>query len=85
MRFVIRDPKKGSSGSSGTAPARSGLKTQYVLRHRLIFLLYIVFAPCPVTGRSAPVKGGVVIPWAWYTSGKLRIDKKSDHTKAAIR
>lgn len=69
--FSTADPKTPSPGSSGTAPARSGLKTQYVLRHRLIFLLYIVFAPCPVTGRSAPVKGGVVIPWAWYTSGKL--------------
>ena len=65
------DPVSGCSGSAFRPPARSGLKTQYVLRHRLIFLLYIVFAPCPVTGRSAPVKGGVVIPWAWYTSGKL--------------
>lgn len=33
MRFVIRDPKKGSSGSSGTAPARSGPRTQYVVGH----------------------------------------------------
>lgn len=31
MRFVIRDPKKGSSGSSQTPPARSGTETQDVL------------------------------------------------------
>lgn len=30
MRFVIRDPKKGSSGSSGTPPARGGTVTQDV-------------------------------------------------------
>lgn len=30
MRFVIRDPKKGSSGSAGNVPARSGPVTQDV-------------------------------------------------------
>lgn len=30
MRFVIRDPKKGSSGSASDAPARSGPVTQDV-------------------------------------------------------
>lgn len=65
------DPVSGCSGSSGTAPARSGAETQDVPRRQLSSNLYIVLSSCPVTGRSAPVKGGVVIPWAWYTSGKL--------------
>ena len=63
------DPKKGSSGSSGTAPARSGLKTQYVLRHRLIFLLYIVFTPFPATLRAGADIAALLISCAWYTSG----------------
>lgn len=33
MRFVIRDPKKGNSGSAHTATARCGTLTQYVAVH----------------------------------------------------
>lgn len=79
------DPISGGSGSSGTAPARSGAETQDVPRRQLSSNLYIVLSSCPVTGRSAPVKGGVVIPWAWYTSGNGEITEKSDHPGMAIR
>lgn len=64
MRFVIRDPKKGSSGSAGTAPARCGAETQHVPLFQLRFCLYIVFSPCPVTARSPPEKGALLIPCA---------------------
>ena len=60
--FSRSDPKKGSSGSSSFPPARSGQETQHVPLAQLIFLLYIVFTPCPVTARAPPEKGGVVIP-----------------------
>lgn len=79
-----RDPKKSSSGSSGTAPARSGAETQDVPRRQLSSNLYIVLSSCPVTGRSAPVKGGVVIPWAWYTSGNFVKREKSDPDGTAV-
>lgn len=78
------DPISGGSGSSGTAPARSGLKTQDVPRRQLSSNLYIVLSSCPVTGRSAPVKGGVVIPWAWYTSGNFVKREKSDPDGTAV-
>lgn len=83
--FFTADPKKASYGSPRTAPARSGAETQYVPLRQLMFLLYVVFIPCPVTGRSAPKKGGVVIPCAWYTSGKLRYARKSDLTGTVVR
>ena len=78
------DPKKACSGSSGTAPARSGAETQDVPRRQLSSNLYIVLSSCPVTGRSAPVKGGVVIPWAWYTSGNFVKREKSDPDGTAV-
>lgn len=56
------DPKKGSPGSAQTAPARSGTETQYMPLSQLHFLLYIVSLPCPVTGRSPPEKGALLIP-----------------------
>lgn len=65
--------------------ARSGPMTQHVPLRQLHFLLYIVFTPCPVTARSPPEKGGVVIPCAWYTSGKLKYARKSDLPETALR
>lgn len=79
------DPISGGSGSSGTAPARSGLKTQYVLRHRLIFLLYIVFTPFPATLRAGADIAALFIPSPCYTSGKLLYDGKSDLPETGIR
>ncbi|MEI6939975.1 hypothetical protein, partial [Klebsiella pneumoniae] len=65
--------------------ARRDPLTQDVPLRQLRFLLYVVFLPCPVTARSPPLKGDVVIPSAWYTSGKLLYDRKSDHRETAIR
>ncbi|ECA1939709.1 hypothetical protein A3V60_19500 [Salmonella enterica subsp. enterica serovar Enteritidis] len=45
---------------------------------QLHILLYVVSLPCSVTARSAPEKGGVVIPSPCYTSGKLLYGRKSD-------
>ncbi len=78
------DPKKGSSGSDSAPPARSGPETQDVPRRQLSSNLYIVLSSCPVTGRSAPVKGGVVIPCAWYTSGNFVKREKSDPDGTAV-
>ncbi|HGK5935775.1 TPA: hypothetical protein ACJ3D1_005671, partial [Klebsiella pneumoniae] len=58
--FSLADPISVSSGSSSFPPARSGQETQHVPLAQLIFLLYIVFTPCPVTARAPPEKGGVV-------------------------
>lgn len=64
---------------------RSGLKTQYVLRHRLIFLLYIVFTPFPATLRAGADIAALFIPSPCYTSGKLLYDGKSDLPETGIR
>lgn len=69
MRFVIRDPKKGSSGSSFLPPARSGAETQHVPCHQLRFLLYVVFIPFPVIRRAGADIAALLISCAWYTSG----------------
>lgn len=42
--------------------ARRDPLTQDVPLRQLRFLLYVVSLPCPVTARSPPEKGGVVIP-----------------------
>lgn len=69
MRFVIRDPKKGSPGSSENAPARGGAETQHVPLRQLRYLLYVVSVSCPMTARSPPEKCALLLPCAWYTSG----------------
>lgn len=48
------DPKTHCSGSPRTPPARSGTRTQDVPLYYLLFILYIVFTPCPATARSPP-------------------------------
>ena len=60
--FSRSDPKKGSSGSAGALPALSGQETQYAAVLLASLTLYVVSLPCPEIGRSAPEKGGVVIP-----------------------
>lgn len=62
MRFVIRDPKKGSSGSPSMPPARCGQETQYVLLHQQHFCLYVVFSHCCVAGRMVPENSASLIP-----------------------
>nr|WP_250693326.1 hypothetical protein [Escherichia coli] len=59
---LSRDPKKVSSGSAGALPALSGQETQYAAVLLASLTLYVVSLPCPEIGRSAPEKGGVVIP-----------------------
>ncbi|PVF70367.1 hypothetical protein CSC18_4779 [Klebsiella aerogenes] len=54
LSFFRSDPKKASSGSSSPTPTRCGAETQHVPFHQLLFILYIVFIPCPATARSAP-------------------------------
>lgn len=65
--------------------ARRDPLTQDVPLRQLRFLLYVVFLPCPVTARSPPLKGDVVIPWPWYTSGNFAKREKSDPTGTAVR
>ena len=48
------DPKTLSSGSASAPPGRSGTRTQDVPLYYLLFILYIVFTPCPATARSPP-------------------------------
>lgn len=63
------DPKKGSSGSSSGARARCGAETQDVPLCQLLFLLYVVFTPFPVTRRAGADIAALLISCAWYTSG----------------
>ena len=56
------DPFSGCSGSAGALPALSGQETQYAAVLLASLTLYVVSLPCPEIGRSAPEKGGVVIP-----------------------
>ena len=56
------DPKTHCSGSAGALPALSGPETQYAAVLLASLTLYVVSLPCPEIGRSAPEKGGVVIP-----------------------
>jgi len=65
--------------------ARRDPLTQDVPLRQLRFLLYVVFLPCPVTARSPPLKGDVVISCAWYTSGNCGITEKSDQVGMGIR
>lgn len=65
--------------------ARRDPLTQDVPLRQLRFLLYVVFLPCPVTARSPPLKGDVVILCAWYTSGNPLNCSKSDQAGMVIR
>ena len=65
--------------------ARRDPLTQDVPLRQLRFLLYVVFLPCPVTARSPPLKGDVVISCAWYTSGNPLNCSKSDQAGMVIR
>jgi len=47
----------------------SGAKTQDVPRNQLLFLLYIVFFPYPVTRRAGADIPALLTPAPWYTSG----------------
>ncbi|ENZ9096013.1 hypothetical protein ACHCAI_004026 [Enterobacter asburiae] len=85
MRFVIRDPKKGSSGSSSAPTAHSGAQTQHVPLIQLLFLPYLVLLPLSVSRRAAAENSASLIPWPCYTSGKFKYDRESDLTGTAIR
>lgn len=78
------DPISGGSGSYINAPARRGAETQDVPRRQLSSILYIVLSSCPVTARSPPEKGGVVISSPWYTSGNFVKREKSDPDGTAV-
>lgn len=65
--------------------ARRDPLTQDVPLRQLRFLLYVVFLPCPVTARSPPEKGALLILSPWYTSGKLLYVGKSDLPETVIR
>lgn len=85
MRFVIRDPKKGSPGSADRHRLPAGPETQHVPRRQLRFLLYIVFYGLIVTLCSAADKGNLLISPPWYSSGKLLYVRKSDLTGTVIQ
>ena len=80
LTFLTANPKKGSSGSASHLSIVQPPETQHVPLILRPFLLYVVLFSCPVTGRSAPKEGGVVIPAPLYTSGKLLYARKSDRT-----
>jgi hypothetical protein len=71
MRFVIRDPKKGTRISEH-APARGGAKQDYQLLHSDASHTICCVSPCPVT-RRAGAKTRFAYFLAWYTSGKSLI------------
>jgi len=73
-----RDPETGSSGSSQPRLALSGEETQHVPCFQLHFRQYVVFRAGSVTGRAGAEKPALLIPCAWYTSGKLAYTEKSD-------
>ncbi|MGV4308382.1 hypothetical protein ACV8V6_26225 [Citrobacter portucalensis] len=62
MRFVIRDPKKGSSGSDSAPPARSGPETQHMPLYQRNYLLYVVLIPLYLTRFSGAEKTASLIP-----------------------
>ena len=47
MRFVIRDPKKASPGSSENAPARCGAETQHIAPHSAAVHTRCCVSPLP--------------------------------------
>ncbi|EQA2664111.1 TPA: hypothetical protein ACI7LL_004820, partial [Escherichia coli] len=66
-------------------PAHCGQETLHMPLIQLNYLLYVVLIPLSLTRRAGPEKTASLIPCAWYTSGKSRIDKKSDLPETAIR
>ncbi|MCM7828821.1 hypothetical protein, partial [Enterobacter roggenkampii] len=74
-----------SSGSADRQHPPGAHETQHVPRIQLIFILYIVFIPCPVTRRAGADIAALLIPCAWYTSGNTLYARKSDHNETAIR
>lgn len=79
------DPKTHCSGSAGALPALSGQETQYAAVLLASLTLYVVSLPCPATARSPPENAALLIPCAWYTSGKLLYVGKSDLPETVIR
>jgi hypothetical protein len=81
--FSRSDPKKASSGSASGARARCGAETQDVALCQLLFLLYVVFTPFPVTRRAGADIAALLI----RVRGTLpeTVGAKSDHTETAIR
>ncbi|TKU43469.1 hypothetical protein FDW94_13815 [Citrobacter sp. wls757] len=72
-------------GSSSNPPARCGPVTQYVAVKSFADDAICCVPPRSVTRRPAADIAALLIPWAWYTSGKSLISKKSDHRKTVIR
>ncbi|WP_420478401.1 hypothetical protein, partial [Klebsiella pneumoniae] len=64
--------------------ARRDPLTQDVPLRQLRFLLYVVSLPCPVTARSPPEKGALLILSPWYTSGNFVKREKSDPNGTAV-
>ena len=64
--------------------ARRDPLTQDVPLRQLRFLLYVVFLPFPVTARSPPEKGALLILSPWYTSGNFVKREKSDPNGTAV-
>ena len=83
--FFRDDPKKVSSGSAGTAPARSGPETQHVAVLAADDDAICCVPPLPRDRPPPPLKGALLIPCAWYTSGNSEIAEKSDQAGTAVR
>ncbi|EPL9737286.1 hypothetical protein L3182_005136, partial [Citrobacter freundii] len=62
MRFVIRDPKKGSLGSFLHTPAHCGQETQHMPLYQRNYLLYVVLIPLYLTRFSGAEKTASLIP-----------------------
>ncbi|EDI4631240.1 hypothetical protein CEY46_22795 [Salmonella enterica subsp. enterica serovar Poona] len=83
--FLREDPKKGRVGSSSAVPTRCGQTTQDMPLCQLIFYLYVVLYPVPVTRPTRAENSGMIIPSPWYTSGNCVITEKSDQEEKAGR
>lgn len=83
--FSHSDPKKGSSGSAATAPAPASPATQDVAVSSADDDAICCVPPLPRDRPITPLKGGVVISCAWYTSGNPLNCSKSDQAGMVIR
>ncbi len=83
--FSTADPKNTSSGSAGTAPARSAPETQHVAVSADDDDTICCVPPLPRDRPPPPLKGALLIPCTWYTSGNSEIAEKSDQAGTGVR
>lgn len=70
MRFVIRDPKKGSSGSFLCVRLPLRQKTHHVVSHVIYETPHVACVVFTVTGQPTPESAALLMMMSCYTSGK---------------